>query len=57
MPFTTRGKQTLRFRLHFPCQYLSAILRYPDQVISTRRVGLPGFAHLPRLLIHAIIIA
>jgi hypothetical protein len=43
--------------LYFPRQDLSPMLRYPDQVVSNRRVGLSGLAHLQNILIHAIIIA
>ncbi len=57
MPLTALGDQPLRFRLYFPRQYLSAILRYPDQVIGNRIVGIPGFPHLQDFLIHVRIIA
>ena len=53
VPLTTFRKQAFCFRLHLTREYLPAILWYPDQVISNRIVGIPGFPHLQTWLIHA----
>ncbi len=34
MPLTASGNQVFRFRLYLPCEYLAAVLGYPDQVIG-----------------------
>ncbi len=56
VPLTTFRKQAFCFRLHLTREYLSAILWYPDQVISNRIVGISGFPHVQRWLIHATIV-
>lgn len=56
VPLTTVRQQAFGFRLHLTREYLSARLWYPDQVISNRLVGISGFPHVQRWLIHATIV-
>ncbi len=56
MPLTAFSNQAFRCCLHLPGEYLSAILRYPDEMIGYRVVGVSGFTHLQTTLIHGIMI-
>src|SRR5436309_15320614 len=43
---TTLNDEPFRLFLYLTCQHTTAVLRYPNQVIGNRIVGIPGSAHL-----------